>query len=164
MIGGGAVAFIDQLTKWVVHRSLPLNGTIRLFDGDLVQLRHVRNPGSAFGFDFLSPLVLLIFALAAASGVGAYILFHPQLRRSQGVALSLILGGALGNLTDRIIYNEVVDFISVDFPDLIMPRWPTFNLADAAVTIGVLLIIGRTVFNPRPGHRGDDEPEDAGGP
>jgi signal peptidase II len=136
------VIAIDQLTKAVVRATLPLHSSITLLPG-FVDFTHVRNTGAAFGIlnsaDFpFKTAVIAIVATAALIGVGMYAasLAHHQLVARIGLAL--IIGGAAGNLLDRVIAGSVVDFVDV--------YWRTyhfwaFNVADSAITIGVGIMI-----------------------
>ena len=158
---GGSITLIDRLSKLAIIEWLPQGREIHLFDGDLIWIQHVLNPGMAFGMRLLPPLALAIVSAIAVIGLVYYILKFPQLPPNQGVPLALILGGAAGNMIDRIVYGKVVDFISIDFPDFIMHRWPTFNVADSAVLIGVFTLAITTVLSrkkirtrPQPHKRG----------
>jgi signal peptidase II len=136
------VVAVDQLTKAIVRATLPLHSSITLLPG-LVDFTHVRNTGAAFGIlngaDFpFKTAVIAVIATAALIGVGVYAasLAHHQLVARIGLAL--IIGGAAGNLLDRVIAGSVVDFVDV--------YWRTyhfwaFNVADSAITVGVGIMI-----------------------
>jgi signal peptidase II len=136
------IVAIDQLTKAIVRATLPLHSSVTLLPG-LVDFTHVRNTGAAFGIlngaDFpFKTAVIAIVATAALIGVGMYAasLAHHQLVARIGLAL--IIGGAAGNLLDRVIAGSVVDFVDV--------YWRTyhfwaFNVADSAITVGVGIMI-----------------------
>ena len=99
----------------------------------LLSLERTSNSGIAFGLAGHVPSLLLI--LVAAAIVVVLLLLGTQMKwRGSSIAIGLILGGALGNLLDRIFRGSVVDFID-------LPHWPTFNLADVAITVGVVLLI-----------------------
>jgi signal peptidase II len=135
------VAF-DQLTKAIVRSTLPLHGSVTVIPG-FMDFTHVRNTGAAFGllnstdFPFKS-LLLALIAIAALVGIAMY---AGSLSRSQYLArtgLSLIIGGATGNLIDRATAGSVVDFVDV--------YWRTyhfwaFNVADSAITVGAAIMI-----------------------
>jgi len=136
------IAALDQLTKFLVTRELPLLDTIAVIPG-LLNLTHVRNSGVAFGFlnsaDFaFKPAVMAVFALVALVGVGLYAVQLPQHHRWARVGLALIIGGAAGNLVDRARQGYVVDFV-----DAYWRGWHfwAFNVADAAITVGVAVLI-----------------------
>ena len=130
-----AVVVLDQLTKvWAV--SGLSDGPVRVV-GSLLELRLTRNPGGAF-----SLLTNLTPVLAVLAVVMAVYIVRTTRRTADIVmaySLALVLGGALGNLVDRLVRSpgflrgEVIDFIKV-------PHWPTFNVADSAITVGVILI------------------------
>ena len=136
------IVAVDQLTKAIVRATLPLHSSITLLPG-LVDFTHVRNTGAAFGIlngaDFpFKTAVIAFVATAALIGVGMYAasLAHHQLVARIGLAL--IIGGAAGNLLDRVIAGSVVDFVDV--------YWRTyhfwaFNVADSAITVGVGIMI-----------------------
>lgn len=135
------IAFLDQFTKSLIKKSLPIGGEIRLFDGEIIWIQHVLNPGMAFGVDLFSPAFLGAIAFFSILVLTLYTFMIPHLTVGLGITLAMISGGAAGNLIDRVLYGEVTDFLSLDFPDVIMERWPTFNLADSSVLIGVLVLI-----------------------
>jgi signal peptidase II len=136
------VVAIDQLTKAIVRATLPLHASVTIVPG-LVDFTHVRNTGAAFGIlnaaDFpLKTVFIAVIATAALIGVGVYAasLAHHQV--AARVGLALIIGGAAGNLLDRIVVGSVVDFVDV--------YWHTyhfwaFNVADSAITIGVAIMM-----------------------
>ncbi len=113
---------------------------VRLFDGDLVWFVLVHNPGLAFGLRLLPTPALAVISLIAATALGFYLYRYP-LPTYHGFPLGLIMGGAIGNMIDRMRLGMVVDFISVDFPDFWMTRWPVFNIADSAVSIGIVWMV-----------------------
>lgn len=141
------VILADQLSKaWVLQILGTREGSFRPIVDDLLWLRLVHNSGAAFGM--LSNASLL-FALAAAGVAAGILIFSRRLSNASWLVrmgLGLELGGALGNLIDRIRYGYVVDFIDVR----IEPRlWPfVFNVADAAISVGVVLLLF-TVFQPQ---------------
>lgn len=145
----GWVAFIviaDQLTKFIVDQTMPLHHSIPVIE-NFFNLTYIRNTGAAFGIFaggaaiFRLPFLLLFSALA----IGFIIMMLRRLPdRETGliVALAFVLGGAIGNLIDRILYGEVIDFLDFYWADY---HWPAFNLADSFITIGVLITIYRLV-------------------
>jgi signal peptidase II len=146
-----AVAVLDQVTKGMVTRKLPLLDSITVVPG-LLNLTHVRNSGVAFGFlnaaDFaFKPALMAIFALVALVGVGLYAAQLPLDHRSARIGLALIIGGAAGNLVDRARQGYVVDFV-----DAYWRGWHfwAFNVADAAITVGVAVLIFDLLRPARP--------------
>ena len=137
-----AVLAVDQLTKIIIRHTLPLHDSRNIIPG-LLDLTHVQNTGAAFGLlnaaDFpYKPAVMIgiaAIALVAIAAYGTQLGFHERLAR---FGLSLILGGAFGNLIDRAVSGYVVDFVDV--------YWGTshfwaFNVADAAITVGAILVL-----------------------
>jgi signal peptidase II len=130
-----AVVVFDQLTKiWAVHALS--DGPVEVI-GTVLQWRLTRNPGGAF-----SLLTGLTPVLAVLAVVMVVYIVRTTRRTADAVmaySLALVLGGAVGNLVDRLVRSpgflrgEVIDFIKV-------PHWPTFNVADCAITVGVILI------------------------
>jgi signal peptidase II len=137
-----AVVLLDQAAKAVVVRTLALHEYVPLVDG-LLSLSHVRNRGAAFGllsdWDVPYQAVLLsalsVFALLA---IALYFLRLPAAARLPRLALALVLGGAVGNLIDRVRLGYVVDFVHAYWRQ---HQWPDFNVADSAITVGVTLLV-----------------------
>ena len=175
-----AVVIIDQVTKLMVkgfsipflninYEGMYLGQMIPVF-GDFFRFTFVENPGMAFGYDPGSSfkLIISVFSLVASIGLVFYLYVIRDKSWSLKIAIALILGGAVGNLIDRtfyglffdyspLFYGKVVDFFDVDFFDFTLfgrsyDRWPVFNIADAAVTIGVLILL---LFYKK--HQEDDE-------
>jgi signal peptidase II len=149
-IGLAATVFVlDQLAKaWLVSTLSP--GERLQVLGDYVRLIHSQNTGALFG---LFRDQALLFAVISVGVVGAIVWFHHSSGRNTllSVALGLLLGGALGNMADRFRIGYVVDFVDVGLGDL---RFYTFNIADSAISLAILLLL-ISAFVP-PGHDDDD--------
>ncbi len=174
------IVVADQITKLMVKgisipalgihfNGLPL-GSSRQIIGEFLRLTYIENPGMAFGIDIGGKLFFSIFSIAASAGI----LYYLYRARNESiffrVALAMILGGAIGNLIDRVFYDvlfndgqlfhgKVVDFIDADFFNvnilgLRLTRWPVFNVADASVTSGVILML----FSHRKSRRPEPAP------
>src|SRR6059036_4001167 len=136
------IVALDQLSKFVVNRTLPQHTSVTVIPG-LVDFTHVRNTGAAFGilnaveFPFKT-VIIAVIATAALIGVGMYAasLAHHQLVARIGLAL--IIGGAAGNLIERIAAGSVVDFVDVYWHAY---HFWAFNVADSAITVGVAIMI-----------------------
>jgi signal peptidase II len=126
----------DLATKEAVVRWLAPSSSVKIID-NYVRITHVRNVGASFGL-FPGNTHVLIAASSLAVLVVIYLAFRSRGRISAMSFLGLILGGALGNLYDRVRLGEVVDFIDVGIGS---NRWPVFNVADVAVTVGVILML-----------------------
>lgn len=144
-----SIVAIDQLTKWLVVQRLPLYEDVSLIPG-LLSLQHVRNSGAVFGF--LSgasiPGKPYVFALMSALALGAltyYARTIPREERLPRFALSLVIGGAIGNLIDRVRFGYVVDFVKMYWDTHV---WPNYNVADSAISIGLVLLVVDS-FRPR---------------
>ena len=142
------VLVLDQWSKWLVEVHLPDHTAHPVVPG-LLNLTHVRNTGVAFGL-FASDgggtgWLLTLLGLGALAAVGSYFWFAPHRERSLLVALALVVGGAVGNLIDRVASGAVTDFIDVYVGT---HHWPSFNVADSAISIGILLMAVDS-FRPR---------------
>jgi signal peptidase II len=125
------VLIADQLTKQLVRSSIALGDSRHLLPG--VTLVHAQNSGIAFSLFTGSEAGVVIVAAVVISAVLTY--FARQRERPwMWLACGLVVGGALGNLVDRLRVGEVTDFIK-------LPDWPAFNLADASITLGVLTLL-----------------------
>jgi len=136
------IVVVDQLTKAMIRATLPLHESVTIVPG-LVDFTHVRNTGAAFGIlnaaDFpFKNVVIALIATVALVGVGMYAagLAHHQLIARIGLAL--IIGGAAGNLLDRVIVGSVVDFVDVYWRSY---HFWAFNVADSAISVGVAIMI-----------------------
>ncbi len=130
-VAAGSVV-LDQVTKRIVVGSLEPGVPVPVA-GDIVRFLLRYNEGAAFSFSWGGPLLLALLSAAAAVLI---IVFIVRCRKCAGrtyIALGAVLGGALGNLIDRIIYGKVIDFIDVGASGL---RWPTFNVADISICLG----------------------------
>src|SRR6202007_2042029 len=136
------VVFFDRLAKWSVERNISLHESIQVIPG-FFRLTHVENRGAAFGLFDDSPsgwkiAMLVLFSLVALVIVSALLWKNSHSMTTTGVGLALILGGALGNLWDRLVDGHVVDFL--DF-SLAGYHWPAFHVADSAIVVGALLLV-----------------------
>ena len=132
---------IDQYTKFMVTLHIPLSYSINIVEG-FFNLTHVRNSGVAFGIfseqnSELKPYLLIFVSIIAI--IAILVIFHQTERQKRLVqgGLVLVFSGAIGNLIDRVLHKEVIDFIDIFFNNR---HWPAFNVADACITIGVILL------------------------
>ncbi len=139
---GGGIIVLDQLTKLLILQYLPLHSSLEIIPG-FFNLVHVRNPGGAFsifaGADsalrqglFLVMTVFIVIVL-----LFAYRKLRPEDRWTR-TSYALIVGGALGNLVDRLRFGEVIDFLDCYVGAY---HWPAFNVADSAITVGALMLV-----------------------
>ena len=141
LIGGGII-ILDQVTKFYVQKALRLHESVVVVDG-FFSLTYIRNPGAAFGFfatqtsEFRSVFFLTVSAVALTLLV-FFFLQAPKDDVCALIAISLLFGGAIGNLLDRLRLGEVVDFLDFYVDQF---HWPAFNVADSAITIGISLLM-----------------------
>jgi signal peptidase II len=167
LILSAAIVVSDQITKLLVKGfsiawlGIAVEGmqygSSRPILGDFFRLTYIENPGMAFGIDLGGKWFFSIFSLFASAAILLYLYRTREESVGFRLSLAMILGGAIGNLIDRVFYGvffgdgplfygKVVDFLDVDFFNLSifgyhLSRWPVFNIADAAVTTGVLLLL-----------------------
>jgi len=144
----GAVLILDQATKALIIKHLPLGGSIPVVPG-VFDLTHVHNPGGAFGFlsGMSAEVRSLLFVAVSLLAAGLILYFYwqtPVRQRFLAVGLSLLFGGAVGNLVDRIRFGIVVDFLDLYAGEL---HWPAFNVADSAITVGVFIFAYHILFH-----------------
>ncbi len=145
---------IDQLSKSIIQRTMELGQSIPVIN-NIFHVTYILNPGAAFGMLANQTVFFIIATVAVALGVIIFYFRSGQKKGMLPIALGLLLGGALGNLIDRLRYAKVVDFI--DFR-----VWPVFNLADTAIVTGAGLLILILWFSEREKSR-DKVDSDANG-
>jgi signal peptidase II len=156
------ILIIDHVTKWIARATLhpdpAANRTIEIIPGYL-RFSYVDNSGVAFGFfdsieSAWKPYILAGVAVLAIFVIFIYSMRMPKDRKLLQLALAITMGGILGNFVDRLFRGYVVDFIEFHIHEVFY--WPTFNVADSAITIGIALLLIDTVTNPIieeiPGH------------
>ena len=129
------------MTKNLVAAQIPFGTEVSVID-HVVGITNVRNSGAAFGFAPAGATLFLIASVVVWIGLVAYVARNP-IGEWSGVVLGLILGGTMGNGYDRIVHGTVTDFINFHF-------WPVFNVADAAISIGVVLMIAGYLLRRNP--------------
>jgi len=136
------IVALDQLTKWLVRTRVPLHSSVEVIP-NFLDITHVRNTGAAFGFlnavDFPGKtIVIAVIAICALVGVSLYAGTLTNRQVLPRLAMALIIGGAAGNLIDRMFVGSVVDFVDAYWGSF---HFWAFNVADSAITIGVVLMI-----------------------
>jgi signal peptidase II len=152
----GLILVSDQVTKaWLVANVSP--GEVVTIVGDLVRLIFNQNSGALFGL-FRDNAVL--FGVVSLAVVGFIVAYHARAGRSLylSIALGLLLGGAIGNLTDRLRLGYVIDFVDLGIGDV---RWYTFNVADAAISTAIVMLVAAALFPSLAGL--DERPRQATG-
>lgn len=151
------VIVLDRWTKILISKKIPHGHLVTVIPG-FFQLSHVYNTGAAFSLfaDSMSPEtvrgVLIGFSVLAALVVLGMIWRTGRAFSWSGVALGLILGGAIGNLWDRVKLKYVIDFLDLQVKNY---HWPSFNLADSAIVVGACLLL-LEIFRTQPGAGGND--------
>jgi signal peptidase II len=145
-----AVILLDRLAKLLVIRRIPVAQEISVIPG-LFQLSHWENTGAAFSIfaDSSSPwrtAGLIGFAVVACTVVCYLLWKHGNTLDLTAISLCMILGGALGNLWDRLQQGTVTDFLDFYIGN---HHWPPFNIADSAIVVGAILLMGRILFAPK---------------
>ncbi len=151
-----SIWILDRLTKWLVKKNFELGESVSVL-GNFFLLTYVENKGGAFGiqlggstFYFIASIIVILYILL-------YLWQHPEEGKFSRFSLALILGGAFGNLYDRALFRSVTDFFDFEFFNIPpfrlgflqfdgMERWPVFNIADSAVTIGIILLLSASIF------------------
>lgn len=162
LIVSPAIVILDQLTKWLILKYLPLYDSIPVIPG-FFDIVHVRNTGAAFGLlassnvGFREPFFYFVAAVAVVVLVSMLRKLTPQDKLMAWVVV-LVAGGLVGNLIDRLRFGNVVDFLSFHWRDAVADwsffgrsihfrwEWPSFNVADSAITIAMLLLVVQMVF------------------
>jgi len=161
-----AVLVLDQWTKWLVETRLDSHASVEVIP-KLLNITHVRNTGVAFGLfpahgDATGTWVLTLAGLAALGLVGYFFVTVARADRLLLVALSMVLGGAVGNLVDRVMSGGVTDFVDFYFGTY---HWHTFNVADSAITVGIVLMLPSTFRkSPEAAAGSQDAPAPTAGP
>ena len=145
------VAILDQATKLLVMSRIPAYGSITVIPG-IFDLTHIYNSGGAFGFlaGKSSLFRHLFFLTASVVAMGMIVYLYLKMPRDylvMRIGLAMILGGAVGNVIDRIRLGKVVDFLDLHVQDL---HWPAFNIADSAITMGILIFVYHLLFKKLP--------------
>jgi len=158
----GAVLVADQVTKFIALSTLAIGVPVPVI-GDWLRWTLTYNPGGAFGLRLGTSLYYLLSSFL----IFAILIFYVWHHRNIGhiaIPLTIVSGGAAGNILDRLRFGEVVDFIDCEFPDISigsyqMDRWPIFNIADMAVSCGIIAtILFMMIHSYRERHRPDSQP------
>jgi len=140
------VILLDRLTKWLVAQKITLNDSVDVIPG-LFRLTHLENRGAAFSLFAESPSewragILIAFSVLALAAVSILLWKNGNILNSTAIALSLVAGGAVGNLWDRVFSGRVTDFL--DFY-LGSHHWFPFNVADSAIVVGGMLLLSKVI-------------------
>ncbi|HQO09758.1 MAG TPA: signal peptidase II [Clostridiales bacterium] len=144
----GLIIICDQLSKKFFEKFL-LNAdgcSVKAVGEEFARFTLAYNTGIAFSIDLGGRYFLTSVSFIASLFI-VYLMLKTNISKKLELwAFGMILGGAIGNMIDRAFYGKVVDFIDCDFPDIIMERWPIFNIADSFVTVGMILLAVQYLF------------------
>ncbi len=159
-LASNVLIILDQYTKMWVTTHIPQGHFIMVID-NLFALTHIRNPGVAFGLFAEGPSVLktyLFVGFSIIAIIAIMIVFHktPRENKTVLIALILIFSGAIGNLIDRVLYHEVIDFLDIFYNHY---HWPAFNVADSCITFGVGLMFIDLIRSGGQVSQADDSPD-----
>lgn len=146
----GVVIALDQITKLYIMQTMRPHESIPIVP-NLFNLTYIRNPGAAFGLlaNSSNAFRMVFFGLTSVFALGllgTILIRMPERDRVGRLSVAAILGGAIGNLIDRLRYGEVIDFLDVYVETY---HWPAFNVADSAITVGVIFLIGHFAFEKK---------------
>jgi signal peptidase II len=167
-----SLVVLDQASKLAVQSALSQAESVRVI-GNFLRVTLVHNEGGAFSTRLGSSLFYMVGSIVVSIFVFYYLIRHHGHDRCLDLALAVIAGGAIGNLIDRFRLGYVIDWVDVEFFDIVIQpgrflfwehsgyqllRWPVFNVADAAVTVGIILLIVRLLIPQRRPSHADPEP------
>jgi len=165
------VLLFDQVSKQIIRSSMTLHESIPVL-GNFFRITYIENPGMAFGIRFGENAFFTVFAIIASVAILIYLFKMKGDHLLARLAMAIIFGGAVGNLSDRLVRGRVVDFLDCEFFDIHLPsfdfffihfpgysleRWPVFNVADMAVTIGMVMLVIFIIIEEE--HHHHDRPE-----
>ena len=145
----GLIVIIDQVTKALIKYFVELNQVVPII-GKYIRFRFILNPGMAFGIQIGGKLFFTVFSAIASIIILVFILRLKEDHFWTRFALASILGGAIGNLIDRIVSGKVVDFVEIG-------PWPIFNFADIAITFGMIVLIVIVFFEKKEDEEAQEE-------
>lgn len=151
----GLIVFFDQVSKALVLQKMTLYQSIPVVRG-FFNITHIQNPGGAFGFlaSQDSTLRSFVFIMVSSLALGLVFYFYKKTPQSHPIlasAFALIFGGAIGNLIDRVRFGKVIDFLDFFIGSY---HWPAFNVADSAITVGIVIYIFSLLLGKLPDSSG----------
>ncbi|MBN1385338.1 MAG: signal peptidase II [Elusimicrobia bacterium] len=141
-----SVLLIDQLSKYYIVKNFKLHESVAVIC-NIFHITYITNTGTAYGMFQGYGNILLIFAIIAIIIISILVFTQRTYSLTHSLAFSLILGGAVGNLTDRLFRGAIVDFIDINLHFWPANPWPIFNIADSSVTIGVTILLIHSIFH-----------------
>jgi signal peptidase II len=145
-----SIALIDIITKIIIQKNYALYESHQVL-GNFFKITYIKNYGGVFGSQLGSNVFYLVSAIVVVLLVVFFLFREFGKNKYIDLSLFIVLGGAIGNLFDRIRMGAVVDFLDFDFLKIQIlgykfDRWPTFNIADAAITVGMILLVATVLF------------------
>ena len=145
------VVLADQISKALIVKHLPMHQSVKVIGG-LFDITHIRNPGGAFGLmaNMSAATRTFVFLILSSLAVGLLLYLYkntPKTHAFLATGFAMIFGGAIGNLIDRIRFGNVVDFLDFYVSKY---HWPAFNIADSAITIGILIFVLHLLLKKMP--------------
>jgi len=148
------IILLDQITKYLAVKNIIINGNYKLFNG-LLEFKYVKNYGAAFGILQEKRGIFIIITIIVICVFMIYLIrYNSEIHLLNKIAISMLIGGAIGNFIDRIRLGYVIDFIQVDIIKSI--NFPVFNIADIFIVIGTILLMVITIFPQRFSSIGDN--------
>lgn len=148
------IVVADQITKWFVVHRLPPNGVPVI--GSFLKLTYITNTGGAFSLFQTGNRTFIVIAVIAATALIYAYHRYQRINALVGGALALALGGAIGNLIDRISFGHVIDFFDIQ-AGTGHNIYPIFNVADSAITVGIVLLAWHFLFSKEPAKDSSDQ-------
>ncbi|PKM93069.1 MAG: signal peptidase II [Elusimicrobia bacterium HGW-Elusimicrobia-4] len=136
-----AVFVLDRITKYFIVKNFYLGESVAVIE-NVFHITYITNTGTAFGLLQKYGNILLIFSIIAIILISILIFIKKDISRLNQIAFSFILGGAFGNLFDRIFRGEIIDFLDFRI-------WPIFNIADSAITVGIIVLFYHSLFSKK---------------
>lgn len=143
---------IDRISKIIIANTLLLGETKKIIK-NIINFTYVKNTGAAFSILQGKQILLVLFTILALFIIYYLLIHKKQIKKIETIIYSLIIGGIIGNLIDRIVYNYVIDFISIK---IINYNFPIFNLADTFIVIGAILYIILTIKEEQHGENNNN--------
>lgn len=147
LIFSALVLITDQTAKLIIKSRFEIHDTVEII-GDFFRFTYIENPGMAFGIRLGNATFFTAFATIASTAIFIYLYRIRHEKFLPRFALAVILGGAIGNLIDRFAYGQVIDFLDFGIGNA---RWPVFNIADASVTLGMIMLVSIVLFEKEEG-------------
>lgn len=142
------IIMFDQLTKFFIVQKFYLGESVPVIK-NIFHITYITNTGTAFGMFQKYGNILLVFSIIAIIVISVLIFKQKELPKANLISFSLILGGAIGNLIDRLFRGSIVDFIDINLHFWPANPWPTFNIADSSITVGITILFIYSIISKK---------------